>query len=194
MAAGVVDQEVQPPELLDHLLDDLLAVGGVREVALDGEALAAGLADPAQGLLGVVVLVEVGDRDVGPLAGEGDRDRPADAAVAAGHQGLASEQLVGATVALFAVVGGGAHLGLVARPGLGLGRLLALGPRLGKRVGIDGKSLFLTRRVGHHALLLLEGPGEPSCRRAGVQVRRMVRDPARKKRRQAFLSKQFGDP
>ena len=45
-----------------------------------------GLLDELRGVLRVLVLVEVGDQDVGALAGEGDGHGPADAAVAAGDR------------------------------------------------------------------------------------------------------------
>ena len=67
------------------------AVRGLGHVAGDQHRLAAGLLDELGGVLGVVVLVEVGDQHVGTLAGEGDRHRAADAAVAAGdHRALPS--------------------------------------------------------------------------------------------------------
>ena len=50
------------------------------------------LLDEPPGLLGVLVLVEVDDGDVGALLGEGDRDGAADAAVAAGDQGAPAFQ------------------------------------------------------------------------------------------------------
>ena len=54
--------------------------------------------DQALGRLGVLVLVEVDDRDVGALLGEGDRDRAADAAVAAGDQRDLAVELAGGPV------------------------------------------------------------------------------------------------
>ena len=49
-------------------------------------------------LLGVVLFVEVDDRDVGALARECDGDRAADAAVAAGDQGSPALELAAAAV------------------------------------------------------------------------------------------------
>ena len=62
------------------------------------DAAAAFLLDRALGLLGVLVLVEIGQRDVGALAGEQHRHRPADAGVAAGDQRNLVEQLLRAFV------------------------------------------------------------------------------------------------
>ena len=56
----------------------------VLHVAGDQQAAPALGLDAALRLLGVVVLVEVGDGDVGALAREQHRDRAADARVAAG--------------------------------------------------------------------------------------------------------------
>src|SRR4028118_1385663 len=69
-----------------------------------------------------------GGEDGGALAGEGDRDRAADAAVAAGDDGALAGQPPGSAVALLAVVGLGVHL--AQRPGRGL-LLLGLGVRAG---------------------------------------------------------------
>lgn len=51
------------------------------------EKLLPGHLDQMGGVLGVLVLAEVGDEDVGALAGVGDRHRPSDATVAAGDDG-----------------------------------------------------------------------------------------------------------
>ena len=84
---------------------------GVGEVAADEHRPAAGLLDVARGLLGVVVLVEVGDDDVGALAGEGDRDRAADAAVGAGDDRRLAFEPPGPLVRALAVVGLGLEVG-----------------------------------------------------------------------------------
>ena len=49
-------------------------------------AAAAFVLDRSLRLLGILVLVEVGDRDVGALPGEEDRHGAADAGVAAGNE------------------------------------------------------------------------------------------------------------
>src|SRR5699024_3153628 len=83
----------------------------------------AGLTHPAGGLLGVLLLLgEVGQRDVRSLAGEGDGHRAADAGVTAGDQGPQPLQAAAAAVALLAVVGHGVHLGGGPRQLLLLGR------------------------------------------------------------------------
>src|SRR5690606_23234488 len=98
------------------------------------ERAATGLADPAHGLARVVVLVVVGDRHVGPLAGERDGDGATDAAVAAGDQGSATLELARTPVALFTVIRRRPQLGLRARPLLLLPSRPAARPLLRQRV------------------------------------------------------------
>src|SRR4051794_32164013 len=114
----VADEDVHPAELLDGLRDHGPAVGGVREVAGDQDGLLAGLLDPRRGVLRVLVLVEVGDEDVGALPGVRDRDGLADAAVGAGDDGGLAGEPAGAAIALLAVIGLGGQLRLGAGRGL----------------------------------------------------------------------------
>ena len=86
-------------------------------VAGQQNRLPAGLADPAGGVLGVLLLAQVADGDVRALARVGDRDRLADAAVRAGDQRDLAIEPPAAAVALLAVVGARVHrLGLAGRP------------------------------------------------------------------------------
>ena len=62
---------------------------------------------PGRGSPRVVVLVEIEDRDVGALLGEADRDRAADAAVAAADQRDLAGELAGAAVVRISARGGG---------------------------------------------------------------------------------------
>jgi hypothetical protein len=78
--AGVVDDDVDLPELVDRLLDELVGDVLVREVAGEGDGLALDLA----GCLLGDVAVEVVDQDLGALLGEQLGGRPADAASRAG--------------------------------------------------------------------------------------------------------------
>ncbi len=84
LLGGVVDQDVDAAELLECALDRLPAEHLVADVALEQDRAAALVLDQARGLLGVVVLFEIEDRDQRALARHRDRDRAADAAVAAG--------------------------------------------------------------------------------------------------------------
>jgi hypothetical protein len=97
------------------------------EVAGDQHGPAAGLLDQGGGVAGVLVLAEVGDRDVGAFAGEGEGDGTADTAVAAGDERPFPGEAAAATVAVLAVVG------LPAHPRGAAGRLL-LGFVVGHRV------------------------------------------------------------
>ena len=116
LLGGVVHQDVEPAELFDRLLDGAPAKCLAADVAADQEALGAVLFDAALGFLGVLGFFEIDDRHVGAFAGEVQRHRAADAAVAAGDErGLAREP---------AAAG---HVGQD-RHGLGVHGALAAGP------------------------------------------------------------------
>src|SRR5690606_42141647 len=92
--------------------------------------------DPLQRLLGVLRLAvaEVRDRDVGPFAGERDRDRASDAAVASGDERDAVTEPPVAHVAVLAVIGRRKQVGLdtgVLLYLLGRWWLLVRGSRIG---------------------------------------------------------------
>ena len=161
---GVVDQDVEPAQRLDGVLDRRRRERRVGDVALDQHGPAALAFDRVLGLLGVLVGVEVGDGDVGAFAGEEHRHGTADAGVGAGDQrGLAGELLgtlvIGRVVhrrrrhhrldaGLFLVLGGERRLRIAPRAGLhgaglagGLERALllgALGLALDRALLVDG--------------------------------------------------------
>ena len=87
LVGGVVDEHIEASELGVRLLDQALAVGSSLMSPGTSTAATARFLDEAGGLAGVVVFVEIGDKHVGTLAGEGDGNRTADAAVAAGDDG-----------------------------------------------------------------------------------------------------------
>jgi hypothetical protein len=58
---------------------------GVLDVAWHQHGLAAGGFDQALRLLGILVLMEVGDHDVRPFPGEGDGNSAANAAIGTGN-------------------------------------------------------------------------------------------------------------
>ena len=85
--AGVVDQHVDPAELVDHALHGGLGGGRVDDVAADAHrAGTVGELEPAGSLLSGG-LVEVEDRDGGALAREALRDAEADASRCSGDDG-----------------------------------------------------------------------------------------------------------
>ena len=86
LLAGIVDEDVEPAELVDGLLDRALAEVLVADVAGDRDRLAAFLLDDLLGLRRIVMLAQIEDGDVGALAREQGGDRAADAAVGAGDQ------------------------------------------------------------------------------------------------------------
>ncbi len=87
LEGGLVDQDVHLAERLDCPLHDVLAVLGRGHVSPDEDGPSAAVLHAASGLLGLPVLAEVGDEDIGAFAGEGDRDCSPDAAVSSRHDG-----------------------------------------------------------------------------------------------------------
>ena len=76
----VQHEQVEPAERLLGVRDEVLAVLLAAQVARQQQRIGAGVGDPLRGLLGIGLLArQVGDRDVRALAGERDRDGPADA-------------------------------------------------------------------------------------------------------------------
>lgn len=94
------------------------------DVAREQDGFAAGVLDQALGLIGILMLAEIGDQHVGTLARKRQRHRAADAAVAAGDDRLFARQPPRAFVGLLAVIGDGIHL-----PGDPRHRLLLRGER-----------------------------------------------------------------
>src|SRR5690606_40108511 len=111
LLAGMVDQEVEPAERLDRAGDCVPAERLVAYVAGEGDAAAARFLDQCLGRCRIIVLVQIEDGDVGPLLGEADRDRTADAAVAPGDQRGHAVELADAAVVAHVRVWYGRHLG-----------------------------------------------------------------------------------
>lgn len=129
LRGGVGHQDVDRPEFAHGALDHRGAVRLVGHVAADELAAAALAPHQVGGVLGVGVLAEIADGDVGALLGEGHRHRAPDTGVAAGDErGLALQQAA-ADVAGHLVAGLGVH-----------------GP------GLTGVGLLLGGRVGHGRL------------------------------------------
>ena len=85
--AGIVDQHAERPELLGDAVDRRGDLPGVGHVRADAEGAPPGLlGDLLRGLCGGG-LVEVEQRDVGPVGGKPQRGGGADAACAPGDQG-----------------------------------------------------------------------------------------------------------
>jgi hypothetical protein len=100
----VVDEDVDTAEFLDRLVDDRPAMGRVLDIAPHEHRLAARLLDHTLGILGVLILGEIGDQEIGALAGIGDRDCPADAAVAAGDHRLLAGKPARSAIGTLAVI------------------------------------------------------------------------------------------
>jgi hypothetical protein len=105
LVGGVVHQHVDAAELVHRTLDYPHAVLLAADVTGDQHGLAPGLAHQFRRLLGIsLFFVQIGQKEVGALAGEGDRDRPADAGVAPGDHRRAAGQPARTAVGPLAVV------------------------------------------------------------------------------------------
>src|SRR5215216_3674163 len=112
LVGGVADQDVDASQLLHRRVDEIAAMLRLGDITLDQAGLAARFLHVALDLLGVGVLAEVGDQDIGTLAGVRDRHGPSDPGVRSGdHRDLALE-LSRSLVAVLAAVRDGSHLAL----------------------------------------------------------------------------------
>ena len=84
--AGVVDEDVDRPELGRRALHERANVLGAPHVGRDGDRRAAGRHDPVARLFGALPVAMVAERDVGAEIRERDRGRRADARRCAGHE------------------------------------------------------------------------------------------------------------
>src|SRR5215207_10355994 len=86
LVGGVIDENVDPAELVHGPLDEMLASAFFGHVSRHLHGLAARVLDGLRRFPGVRLLFfEVGDHHVRALAGEGERDGPPDTRVAAGY-------------------------------------------------------------------------------------------------------------
>ena len=115
----IVDEDVEPAELLLRVLDEPAAEAFVADVARQRDALAPGLLDELDHLPRIgFFLRQIIDRDIGAFARESDRHGAADAGIAARDQRLAALQAPRAAIARLAVIGLRHHLAGKAGPGL----------------------------------------------------------------------------
>ena len=85
--AGVVDQDIEPPEPRGDRIDGGRCAGFVGEVALDEEAVAGQCGEGGSGFVGAGVVMET---DAGPSGGEGQGDGAANADTGPGDKSDAS--------------------------------------------------------------------------------------------------------
>ena len=97
-SAALLTRRSRRPKASTACATALAAEALVADVARDRDARRPSSSISARVERGVVVLVEIEDRDVGALLGEADRDRAADPAVAAGDQRDLARELAGAAV------------------------------------------------------------------------------------------------
>ncbi len=162
----VVDQDVELAEFLDGAPDHIGADPALADVAGDGEAAPPLVLDRPLGHRRVLVLVEIEDGDIGALAGEQHRHRPADAGIAAGDDRHRILQLARALVVGRVVHRRRVELGLAA----GLRQMLLREGRLG----------VAPRPRLHRALALLRGRAPVGARHPALDLamlRRRARHP-----------------
>ena len=95
--AGVVDEDVDVPELLQHVLRHPIGIGVIGHVGLGEHDSAAQLLDLVRHAAGGGLAGDVVDGDVGALLGERERDGASDAAGASGDERGASFEQHGAS-------------------------------------------------------------------------------------------------
>ena len=127
LEGGVVDQHVDAAKGFDGFLHHVQAGLAVDQVAGQQDGLAPGLGDQAGGLAGILVLVQVGDGNIGAFTGEGDGHGAADTAVGAGNQRRLALEATRAAIGVGAAVGQRIHARFGAGKGLGLGFQRGLG-------------------------------------------------------------------
>jgi len=81
LEGSVADKHIDRAELAHRPIDNRAAVARIRQISGDQHADTARIAHQLGHLLGVLMLVEVGDQHVGAFAGERDRDSTPDPAV-----------------------------------------------------------------------------------------------------------------
>ncbi|MGY3116979.1 hypothetical protein ACVWXN_000399 [Bradyrhizobium sp. i1.4.4] len=84
---GVVDENVDTAEVADRQIDDLPAMVRGSQITFHQDRLTTFGFDESRYFLGVVVLIEIGNQDIGALAGESDGDSPSYSAITAGDDG-----------------------------------------------------------------------------------------------------------
>src|ERR1044072_1518740 len=144
----IVDQDVDATELSHRVVHDLAAMRSLLDVARDQQAFAAGLLDPARRLLGIIMLAEISDHQIGAVAGEGYGGRATDAAVAARDDRPLPGQAARAAVRGLAMVGHWFH---VTR---GAWHLLLL---LGQRLLFSHERVLDTRRCAEPPFFVYGG-------------------------------------
>lgn len=105
LVARVVDEDVQPAQLVDGALHELGAEATIADVPGKQHGEASLGFDHVAHVLGVGLFGgQIGDGDIGPLAREGDGHRRADARVAARDERLAAGESSRAAIGALAVV------------------------------------------------------------------------------------------
>src|SRR3981081_2018364 len=98
LEGGVVHQHVKAAELLCGSGHSLLAEFRIGYITRNDNAVAPFLLDSFLGFFGIVMLIEIGDGDIGSLARKQNGYRAPDAGIAARNEGDFAVELLGALV------------------------------------------------------------------------------------------------
>jgi hypothetical protein len=111
LECGVVDEDVQAPEIGERALDEGRAVLFVLDIAGNRDDTPARLPNPARSLLRIAVFRrEIADEHIRAFARVRNRDGASDPAVAAGDEGNAPLEAAQTAIRLLAVIGLRPHL------------------------------------------------------------------------------------
>src|SRR5688572_22153404 len=138
----VVHQDVESAELVDRVVDRVLAEGRVADIACDRDAASTLGFDLAAGLPGIGVFAQVDDRHIRTLAGEEDCHRAANARISTGDERNHSLELAAAYIGRRLIVWLRRHLVL----GTWLREML-LGHRAVRLRAVAGLHGFLSRGI-----------------------------------------------
>jgi hypothetical protein len=118
LVGGIVDQDIEMPELANGPIDQLLAMLFALNVTGDQHCAASSFTHDTRGFSGVRVRVEIGNQDIGALSREGKGDCPSDPTVGSRHERGATFEAPRPLVRIFAVIRRRDHPGF--EPGMWL--------------------------------------------------------------------------
>lgn len=104
LVGRIVDEDIDPAELIDGTFNDGAAVIWLSQVAGKQCSFAAFLVDKSLHLLGILMFIEIRNEQVGPLTGICNCHRSPDPAVSSGNDGLLACKTARSLVAFLAMV------------------------------------------------------------------------------------------
>jgi hypothetical protein len=117
LMGGIVNEDIDAAQLAYRSVHDLAAVVRGPKVSFDQHRLSSFPLGKVRGFLGILSFIEIGDQDIGALAGECDGDGSTYSAVSARDDGPLASQPAGALVARLTMIGRGSIFAV--EPGIG---------------------------------------------------------------------------